>query len=51
MSSPAEASHADSSKFTARGSTYKALHGGHLLMYGDHSNKLVRSKEAQETYW
>lgn len=41
MSSPAEASHADSGKFTARGSRNKALHGGYLLMYGDHSNKLV----------
>jgi hypothetical protein len=36
MSSPSEASHADSGKFTTRGRTDKALHGGHLFLHGDY---------------
>ena len=47
MSSSTEVSHADSGKFTTRGETNKALHRGHLLLYGYHSNKRLTSKEAQ----
>ena len=39
MSSSSEVSHTDSGKFTARGETNKALHCGHLLLYGYLSNK------------